>query len=931
MLTSPILGIMSSETLIYGDLTIATEVVTPHQNLDALQGTNLGDDDIFIVTKDPDDPATAKSHRLSFQQLVARLVPYLSGGTETFSDVAFSGDYGDLVNVPSLFSGDYGDLVNAPSLATVATSGAYADLTGKPVNATDSVDGLLTAADFTKLGVFDGKFRGSYDKLIDLLDEDEENWEAGDYFFVRGIFENNDLAKPRYVVWQPGAVNVSDLGTEYFAPTSIANYNWSVTPPTASLSSVTTSTAGRYWLPEPLKVIGHLVLDQSHGVGSEKSVGGPAPQTNRVYVWNNDNTAVPAPASPAANAAYDGDYFTKATLGANPFQDAAAKDGSGGTVNNRHYNFAQRLATDEADFVFMSVIARGSTHSMYWDPDNDSNGVPIRDPSDIGHTQWGRLERIFETGAQGVAGQTVFNDTRYQFLGSPRWNVVSLGQSEADRDRSTHRDGTVTLNASSPGVSDTTTVTVSDANTSYFDDVVILQLTNPGDVAGPVTDAEVTMANNGSDVELTINYLGSETSDVTIRWGLVTNNTDTTWYNSWKRTIDALRTKDYGSPANNIASDEMKFVWFRPTDPALWTGTILASTGSDPDAYDGAAFTLLSDRYYGYNKWIDTDPYIAVADDTGMFPCGSKTTEGGIGTGATAADLGDAIHYSGPSCYQAGWFKAWDAYKSLPRGSAVAKSPSGTTSGSTVAYGAAGAQAAESLVNPVRIRIRVRNAGVGLLDSDRSQDGTLDVGENLTVDDFPIGSTFQGYIREVGSNPVMQDDLGNTYTGLLTFYVEGQSGGTSPRGIRFYPIDPEDTASPPTNLIDRDGSGSISNLSVGDYLDLSLIVTTDIVVPENTTGTRALRTVDPNSRDETLVAETDYLNENLIPTDSGNPVIVGKDGSENVVVLPYSTFIEPGAGGSAPTAPTGGTIVDAESRAAISALITKLADAGMWT
>ena len=57
-------------------------------------------------------------------------------GTPSLATVATSGDYGDLSNTPSLAtvatSGSYSDLSNTPSLATVATSGSYSDLSNKP-------------------------------------------------------------------------------------------------------------------------------------------------------------------------------------------------------------------------------------------------------------------------------------------------------------------------------------------------------------------------------------------------------------------------------------------------------------------------------------------------------------------------------------------------------------------------------------------------------------------------------------------------------------------------------------------------------------------------------------------------------------------------------------------------------------------------------
>lgn len=53
-------------------------------------------------------------------------------GKPSFAAVATSGSYADLTGKPSLFSGNYADLVGKPNLATVATSGSYNDLTDKP-------------------------------------------------------------------------------------------------------------------------------------------------------------------------------------------------------------------------------------------------------------------------------------------------------------------------------------------------------------------------------------------------------------------------------------------------------------------------------------------------------------------------------------------------------------------------------------------------------------------------------------------------------------------------------------------------------------------------------------------------------------------------------------------------------------------------------
>lgn len=48
------------------------------------------------------------------------------------ADVATSGDYADLTGKPAIPSGSYEDLIGRPTLSPVATSGAYSDLSGRP-------------------------------------------------------------------------------------------------------------------------------------------------------------------------------------------------------------------------------------------------------------------------------------------------------------------------------------------------------------------------------------------------------------------------------------------------------------------------------------------------------------------------------------------------------------------------------------------------------------------------------------------------------------------------------------------------------------------------------------------------------------------------------------------------------------------------------
>jgi Cu/Ag efflux protein CusF len=63
----------------------------------------------------------------------------------SFSVVATSGNYSDLVNLPSLFDGSWASLTGKPVFATVATSGNYNDLTNKPVTITTAQANAIVA------------------------------------------------------------------------------------------------------------------------------------------------------------------------------------------------------------------------------------------------------------------------------------------------------------------------------------------------------------------------------------------------------------------------------------------------------------------------------------------------------------------------------------------------------------------------------------------------------------------------------------------------------------------------------------------------------------------------------------------------------------------------------------------------------------------
>jgi len=102
--------------------------------------TALGNDANFSATVTGQisdisaDVASLDGRVSSVESDVSTLQSDVAGkaSASSLATVATSGAYADLTGKPSLFSGAYTDLTGKPSLATVATSGAYSDLSGTP-------------------------------------------------------------------------------------------------------------------------------------------------------------------------------------------------------------------------------------------------------------------------------------------------------------------------------------------------------------------------------------------------------------------------------------------------------------------------------------------------------------------------------------------------------------------------------------------------------------------------------------------------------------------------------------------------------------------------------------------------------------------------------------------------------------------------------
>ena len=89
--------------------------------------------------------------------------------TNAFANIAFSGEYSDLVNAPTLATvattGEYTDLLNTPTISTVGSTGEYSDLINAPVLANIATSGDY--ADLTNTPAFANiALSGEYSDLV---------------------------------------------------------------------------------------------------------------------------------------------------------------------------------------------------------------------------------------------------------------------------------------------------------------------------------------------------------------------------------------------------------------------------------------------------------------------------------------------------------------------------------------------------------------------------------------------------------------------------------------------------------------------------------------------------------------------------------------------------------------------------------------------
>lgn len=117
-------------------------------------GGSIGDDPTFnsvttstLNVKDINFTGTGPVNIYSSNDVNISAIGRIALNGSELAEVAFSGDFNDLINKPTGSGGSvsWGDITGKPSFATVATSGSYADLVSKPTTPTYDTVTILEA------------------------------------------------------------------------------------------------------------------------------------------------------------------------------------------------------------------------------------------------------------------------------------------------------------------------------------------------------------------------------------------------------------------------------------------------------------------------------------------------------------------------------------------------------------------------------------------------------------------------------------------------------------------------------------------------------------------------------------------------------------------------------------------------------------------
>ncbi len=331
-------------------------------------------------------------------------------GTPTLATVATTGAYSDLSGTPSLATvattGAYSDLSGTPSLATVATTGAYSDLTGTPTLGTAAAEDVGTAAGnvvqlngSAQLPAVDGSLLTNISATVAALDD------VGDVD-TTGVSTNNVL-KYDGANWVDGSVAYTEVtGTPTLATvaTSGAYSDLTGTPTLA-----TVATSGAY---SDLSGTPTLATVATSGAYSDLS-GTPTLGTAAAEdVGTSANNVVQLNGS-AQLPAVDGSLLTNVSASVADLDDIGNVDTTGVSTNNvLLYDGANWVdgSVAYADVTGTPTLATVATTGAY----SDLSGTPS-------------LATVATTGAYSdLTGTPTLGTASAEDVGTAAGNVVQL-------------------------------------------------------------------------------------------------------------------------------------------------------------------------------------------------------------------------------------------------------------------------------------------------------------------------------------------------------------------------------------------------------------------------------------------------------------------------------------------------------------------------